>query len=32
MGFNDFILSIYIHIIHNRAFLVGQLVKNLLAI
>ena len=25
MGFNGFILNIYIHIIHNRAFLVAQL-------
>ena len=29
MGFNDFILNIYIHIINNQAFLVAQLVKNL---
>ena len=29
MGFNGFILNIYIHIIHNQAFLVAQLVKNL---
>ena len=29
MGFNDFILNIYIHIINNQAFLVAQLVQNL---
>ena len=29
MGFNDFILNIYIHIINKQAFLVAQLVKNL---